>query len=249
MVSKSPVLNRMFAHYTGVCLLLLPFCCRSVLELSCTSSLVFVLKSFFPISSVWQVWEGCVLPRCCSVVHWVWECIGEKCSGIQVPVPYVFRNCGINQVSIAKHIQKSSGWERDLEIRASRSNEVLPPTFETSYHSPIKLDHLQFIPVAEASNVFMKVEMLSAKALEVSLQHVTHEKQNYSNYYLVSILFRVWERFLKWWRQLKLEIHRNIGVLWYCILYFVVYLMSLFVDTLWNWRITWHRMLRLQIKG
>lgn len=37
----------MFAHYTGVCLLLLPFCSPSVVELSCISSLVFVLKSFF----------------------------------------------------------------------------------------------------------------------------------------------------------------------------------------------------------
>lgn len=78
---------------------------------------------FFSIFSVWQVWEGCVLPRCSSVVHWVWECIGEKCSGIQVPVPYVFRNCGINQVSTVEHV------------------DVLPLTFEVPC-SPLRTDHL-----------------------------------------------------------------------------------------------------------
>lgn len=96
----------------------------------------------FLLSAVGQVREGCVLPRRCGVVHRVWECIGEKRSGIQVPVPYVFRNCGINQVSAAKHVQKSSGWERDLEVRATRFTDVLPPTLETSYRSPVKLDHL-----------------------------------------------------------------------------------------------------------
>lgn len=59
----------------------------------------------------------------------------------------------------------------------------------------------------------MKVEILSAKVLGVSLQRVTHKKQNYFNYYLASILFRVWERFVKWWRQLKLEIHKKGSVL------------------------------------
>lgn len=78
----------------------------------------------------------------------MWECIGEKCSGIQVPVPYVFRNCGINQVSIAKYIQKSSGWERGLEIGASGFTKVLLPAFENFYRSLIKLDCLP-VPVAE----------------------------------------------------------------------------------------------------
>lgn len=117
----------MFAHNAGFCLLLLPGCSMSVLGLSGVSSQFLSLK-FFPISSVWQVREGCVLPRCRSVVHWVWECIGEKCSGIQVPVPYVFRNCGINQVSNIEDTQKSSGWEGGLEIRTSGFQKGFPTT-------------------------------------------------------------------------------------------------------------------------
>jgi len=29
----------------------------------------------------------------------MWECIREKCSGIQIPIPYVFRDSGAHQVS------------------------------------------------------------------------------------------------------------------------------------------------------
>lgn len=113
-----------FAHYAGFCLLLLLCCCLSVLQNFLVFPLnIFLFFFFFSIFSVWQVWEGCVLPRCSSVVHWVWECIGEKCSGIQVPVPYVFRNCGINQVSTVEHV------------------DVLPLTFEVPC-SPLRTDHL-----------------------------------------------------------------------------------------------------------
>lgn len=126
----------MFARCAGFCFafaVLLPVCTRTFWYF-----LSIFPFFFFPILSVWQVWEGCVLPRCSGVVHWVWECIGEKCSGIQVPVPYVFRNCGINQVSTVGHIQNSNGWGRGLEIRAS--------TFywcsATNCWPPVLTDHL-----------------------------------------------------------------------------------------------------------
>lgn len=133
LVSKSAVFIQCLHVVLGF-VLLLPCCCLSVLELSGISSQYFPF--FFPILSVWQVWEGCVLPRCSGVVHWVWECIGEKCSGIQVPVPYVFRNCGINQVSTVGHIQNSNGWGRGLEIRASTfywcsATNCWPPVLST----------------------------------------------------------------------------------------------------------------------
>lgn len=32
----------------------------------------------------------------------MWECIGEERSGIKVPIPYVFRNSGVDQVSDKK---------------------------------------------------------------------------------------------------------------------------------------------------
>lgn len=90
------------------------------------------------MSPVRQVWEGRVLPGRCRVLHRVWECIGEKRSGIQVPVPYVFRNCGINQVSVAKHIQKSSGWERGKE----EPLDLLMFCHQLLRSLTIKLDHL-----------------------------------------------------------------------------------------------------------
>lgn len=61
-----------------------------------------------------------------------------------------------------------------------------------------------------------------------------------------------WEMFLKQWRQLKLEIHENMSILWmmnessFC---FGADLVPFSADTLWNWRITWPRMPRLQTKG
>lgn len=54
---------------------------------------------FFLLSSVWQVWESCILSWCCGIFHWMWECIREKCSGIQIPISYVFGDSGAHQVS------------------------------------------------------------------------------------------------------------------------------------------------------
>lgn len=83
----------------GAGLLPLPFSCPLCCNFPALCSWAL------PPPAVGQVREGRVLPGCCRVLHWVWECIGEKCSGIQVPVPYVFRNCGINQVSFAELLQ------------------------------------------------------------------------------------------------------------------------------------------------
>lgn len=76
-------------------------------------------RYFFLLSSVWQVWESCVLSWCCGFFHWMWKCIREKCSGIQIPISYVFRDSGAHQVSgktchiidnIISLVYLGSGW-------------------------------------------------------------------------------------------------------------------------------------------
>lgn len=145
--------------------------------LPCPCVLGFAVAELFSLPAVGQVREGRVLPGCCRVLHWVWECIGEKCSGIQVPVPYVFRNCGINQVSFAGLLQVGGGSSRFRALRLCPQilRSVVIPSNTGAVTSLLQLLGFKGFPGR------LRWFLLRLKSL--------HKEQNYSGYCCVHALF------------------------------------------------------------